>query len=392
MENRELIELTQSMIRIASPYYQEEALLDFCEGWLKEHGLAVQRHRFTEDKITHYSGSNLICTLEGLPGGPTILLNGHLDSVPLCEGWTKDPFGADIEGDRLYGLGSADMKAGCAALMLAFANLARQRRAFRGRLILTLVCDEEGPWGLGCDALLSSGLLPEKVDFILSTEPSAAFCRVDDVPVICTGAKGNYVMTAEFFGKSAHASQPERGINAAVEAGRFLAAIEQPTREGLLGRGAFCVLKIEADGGACSVPDRAKVTWTRHLNELETLEEITAEAEHFMKKGGVSCPYSIALRPYPTETSRGYPPYAVEPDNEWIHRLAEAVQAASGKAPKLLPFDSIGDFNYLAVRLKAPCLIYGPAGGQCHGTDEFVSVSSLCEVERGIETFLQSAL
>ena len=104
MPDKELIELTQSMIRIASPYYEEEALLDFCESWLAERGLAVQRHRFTEDKITHYSGSNLICTLEGLPGGPTILLNGHLDSVPLCEGWTKEPFAAEIEGDRLYGL------------------------------------------------------------------------------------------------------------------------------------------------------------------------------------------------------------------------------------------------------------------------------------------------
>lgn len=392
MPDKELIELTQSMIRIASPYYKEEALLDFCEAWLKDRGLEVQRHRFTEDKITHYSGSNLICTLEGMPGGPTILLNGHLDSVQLCEGWTKDPFGAEIEGDKLYGLGSADMKAGCAALMIAFTRLARQRRAFRGKLILTLVCDEEGPWGLGCDALLSSGLLPETVDFILSTEPTGAFCRIDEAPVICTGAKGNYVMTAEFFGKSAHASQPERGINAAVEAGKFLAAIEQPVKEGLLGKGAFCVLKIEADGGACSVPDRAKVTWTRHLNELETLEEITAEAEGFMKKGGVACPYAIGLRPYPTETSRGYPPYAVEPDNEWLKVLSDTVRESTGKEPQLLPFDSIGDFNYLAVRLKAPCLIYGPAGGQCHGSDEFVSVSSLCEVEKSIEAFLQSSL
>ena len=65
----------------------------------------------------------------------------------------------------------------------------------------------------------------------------------------------------------------------------------------------------------------------------------------------------------------------------------ENVRAVSGKEPTLLPFDSIGDFNYLAVRLKAPCLIYGPAGGQCHGSDEFVSVSSLCEVERSIEEF-----
>ena len=83
----------------------------------------------------------------------------------------KDPELKQEEGRDCY---SADMKAGCAALMVAFARLAKQRRAFRGKLILTLVCDEEGPWGLGCDALLSSGLLPETVDFILSTEPTAA--------------------------------------------------------------------------------------------------------------------------------------------------------------------------------------------------------------------------
>lgn len=391
MKNTGLFDLVSSLVRIPSPYYHEAAVMEYAAAWLAGRGVTVQRHRYHEEKITDFHGENLVAVLEGEESGPTICLNGHLDTVPVCQGWQHDPFAAAVEGDRLYGLGAVDMKSGCAAQMSAFARLAG-KGIRRGKVFLTLVSDEEGPWGLGCDFLLSSGLLPERVDCSISCEPSAGFCGVEDAPVICPGAMGNYVLTAEFFGKAAHASQPELGVNAAVEAGRFLAAVRQPEKESMLGKGRFCVLKVQSDGGSCSVPDRAAVTWQRHLNELEDFDELVREAEGFMRDGGVSCPYTIDVRPYPTATTRGYPPYAAAPDDPWLLRLCRSVKRVCGQDARLMPFSSIGDFNYLADRLHAPCLLLGPAGGNFHSAEEYVSLSSLESVEESLYDFLADAL
>ena len=78
------------------------------------------------------------------------MLNGHLDTFPIGEArWEHHPLGADLEEGRIYGRGACDMKAGVAALALAFVTLAEFRDAWSGELVLTLVGDEEtgGRWG-----------------------------------------------------------------------------------------------------------------------------------------------------------------------------------------------------------------------------------------------------
>ena len=73
----------------------------------------------------HESRPNLLITLDFGPGGRHLVLSGHLDTKPVADAtWTVDPFGADIEGDRLYGLGSADMKSALAAMLVAASRLA----------------------------------------------------------------------------------------------------------------------------------------------------------------------------------------------------------------------------------------------------------------------------
>ena len=78
------------------------------------------------------------------------MLNGHLDTFPIGEArWSHPPLGADLEDGRIYGRGACDMKAGVAALVLAFVSPAEFRDTWNGELVLTLVGDEEtgGRWG-----------------------------------------------------------------------------------------------------------------------------------------------------------------------------------------------------------------------------------------------------
>ncbi len=233
-----MIELLKEQVAISSPYFHETEIIRHAFDWLRKQGFDPLIHNYRESKIFNYDGQNVVCAVTGREGGPVICLNGHLDTVTLTKGWSRDPYAGIIEGDRLYGLGALDMKSGCCAMMLALRNFVKKFPEFSGKIILTLVSDEEGPFGLGADALIEDGLL-DGVDCSIITEPSAGFTK-QDFPTIALGARGSLVYQVDFFGKAAHAAMPEEGVNAAVEAGKFLAALERlrPREDPLLGGGA----------------------------------------------------------------------------------------------------------------------------------------------------------
>lgn len=393
-DRQRLVRELRTMVAIKSNYYEEQPLLDYLFGWLAARGLHPERHQYRESRITGFAGENLVLRLKGEPGGPRLCLNGHADTVPLCAGWSRDPYGGEVADGLLYGLGAADMKGGVLALLLAVERLLEEKQPFYGEIILTVVSDEEGPYGLGTNALIEDGLL-EGVDCALCTEPTAAFAGVSDAPVISPGARGTYIYQADFYGRACHASQPEQGLNAAEQAALFAVAATraQPSLAGELGHGSLCLLKMAADGGACSAPDFARVTIHRHVNELEDEQSVLAEAERFCQEAGVSCAHKIYLRETPSAGSRAYLPYVVPADNRYLRLLNQAVTEAAGQPPRQIHFASIGDFNYLGTRLNgAPCLIFGPAGGNLHAPDEYVSLSSLEMVTEGVYRFLKLAL
>ncbi len=97
-----------------------------------------------------------------------------MDTVNLCKGWSKDTYEGLVEGDKIYGLGVLDIKSGCCASMLAIRKFHELHKRFHGKIIVTFVSDEEGPYGLGINALIEEGLLKE-VDFSIIAEPSDGF-------------------------------------------------------------------------------------------------------------------------------------------------------------------------------------------------------------------------
>ena len=163
--------------------------------------------------MTKFKGNNVIAEI-GNDQGPTILLNAHMDTVKICDGWKRDPFGARVEGDRLYGLGALDMKSGLAAAMIAMEQLKTIKDQLQGRVIFTAVVDEEGPYGLGTDTLIRDGIT-SKCDMAIVTEPAAAFAPQNiHNPCILIGARGRYLYEIRVKGKAAHGSMPYLGINA----------------------------------------------------------------------------------------------------------------------------------------------------------------------------------
>ena len=158
IEKAEVTALLQQLTAIKSEYFHEDEIMAFARDWLCRQELPAQLHEYHDAKVTDFHGKNVIAVIDGGRPGPVICLNGHLDTVQLCGGWTRDPYG-ELDGDRLYGVGALDMKSGCAALMVTAARFAAAHKTFAGKIKLALVSDEEGPYGLGTNALRNYGYL-----------------------------------------------------------------------------------------------------------------------------------------------------------------------------------------------------------------------------------------
>jgi succinyl-diaminopimelate desuccinylase len=125
------------------------------------------------------SGQGVECRLvEVLPGrpnlyarigssNPTLVLCGHLDTVPAGEGWTVDPFSAELAGSRVYGRGACDMKAGLASMVAALVGLKRSGQRLNGSVALHAVIDEEAS-----SAGAKKASAEEPFDWVIVTEPS----------------------------------------------------------------------------------------------------------------------------------------------------------------------------------------------------------------------------
>ena len=142
-----LVDLCRSLVRIDStnPPGDTAALVEAIEAVLDAMGRIEHRR-----VVGRAPAVNLVARTRGAGSGRRLVLNGHLDTFPIGEArWSHPPLGADLEDGRIYGRGACDMKAGVAALVLAFVTLAEFRDAWNGEVVLTLVGDEEtgGRWG-----------------------------------------------------------------------------------------------------------------------------------------------------------------------------------------------------------------------------------------------------
>lgn len=394
MENirEDLLSLLSNLVGIYSPYFEEEEVMEFAHDWLKNRNIPVKYHKYSEDKVTKFNGTNLVGSIKGKGKGPKIYLNGHLDTVTITDGWTKDPLKATIEGDKLYGLGALDMKGGCAAIMIALDYFLHNVEDFNGEIIYSLVSDEEGPYGLGTDAIILDGFLDD-IDMSLVTEPSSGFSDIE-FPSLALGARGGYNYTVNLYGKASHAASPELGINAIVDAAKLITELEKTSlgEDPKLGKGSLVVIDISGGGAAASTAEKASFTVFRHIVRGETKEDLIQEIKRAANKANIKSDYQVTFRDSPHEGVDGFDPYVVDEDNEYVKLLQESIKEVTGKDGKISYFSSIGDFNYLGTRVGAPALLFGPSGKNYHASDEWVSINSLVETSQVLYDLLKRLL
>src|SRR5437868_3166761 len=235
--------------------------------------------------VSYFEGSGVpVCLREVRPGrpnvvaevgsadGPTLVFNGHLDTVPVGEGWTVDPFGGDVRDGRVYGRGACDMLGGVAAMCAAAVALKRSGLPIKGRLVVHAVVDEE------VDAIGSQLAADEvEADWVVVTEPTGG--------KVYAFGKGQVNVEVTFRGRAAHSSVPEVGHNAIHDAAAFVMLVEQEHRRlkatagGDVGPPTFSTGVIRGGLTGSIVPEDCTVVVDRRVLPLETLDEGLAHVE-----------------------------------------------------------------------------------------------------------------
>ena len=170
----------------------------------------------------HESRPNLLVTLDFGEGGRHLVLSGHLDTKPVADAeWSGDPFGSNVEGDRLYGLGSADMKSAIAAMLVAAARVARDA-PFRGRLSLLFTADEENGSAYGAHHVTQS--VPLDADGVVIGEPGGIEEDYDRLHLVSRGI-ARLRLVARSRQKYSSLSDELGTCNAGVNAARLITAV-----------------------------------------------------------------------------------------------------------------------------------------------------------------------
>ncbi len=339
----------------------EAEIAAFLVRWAAENGLDAQVLEGTPGR------PSVIITARGSGGGRTLLLCGHTDTVGV-DGMTA-PHTPRRDGDRLYGRGTCDMKAGLAAALVAARDAAAAGLA--GDVVVACVADEEHA-SLG----VQEALTHVRADAAIITEPTRE--------AIIVAHKGFVWADVLVEGFAAHGSRPELGVDAIVHAGAVLTALgaldaELIGREPhpVLGRGSVHAGTISGGIEASSYPGRCAITVERRTLPGEGEATLARELEAVLERAtaaqpGLRASFALGL-------SRE--PFAIDPEHELVGLTRDAAAHELGATPALTGAPYWTDAAFIAAA-GIPALLFGPTGEGEHALEEWVSVASLEAVTR----------
>jgi len=317
--------------------------------------------------------TNVVARLKGTRGSPILLYNGHIDVVPVGNGWTRDPFGGEIVDGVLYGRGTADMKSGVASMVVAAEAIVKSGVRLKGDLLITAVADEETGSAKGTRYLIERGL---RADFAVVSEPTDLRVEI--------AHKGILWVEITTRGKGSHASRPHLGVNAVDKMHKVISALHGIKLEGWnpifdVPQPVLSVTTISGGTKINVIPDLCRIEIDRRLLPGETSENALKQINDAIAEAKGRDPAIDAS----VKVLEEWPSMEVEPDSPIVQSLVKVVEEWTGVKPGLFGKAAGTDASWLVRDAKIPTVLFGPGDPRfSHTPDECVKLDKVTEAAK----------
>lgn len=404
-----LIEIIRELVRIPSentpPIGNEKPCQQYVAEFLRNLGVGpvvydltvvpgLQQHPLYESGRPYDGRPNVGARKKGSGGGRSLVLSGHIDTVPRgSQPWAHDPFGGAVEGDRLYGRGSNDMKGGVGTNLFVFEALRVLGIELRGDLVFETVVDEE--FG-GVNGTLGGRLMGFNADAAIISEPS--FLR------ICPAQRG---------GRTVHIKLSAAG--GVLTEGKFPAGVIDQLRHLLCKvqefaeqrRAKAAVHELYADAAdpvpvsitkvitgpwgtkePITVPETCQVEMFWQLMPGEKQDEVEREFHAWLNAVLAAAPNLFPSRPAIEFPIRWLPGSSILKTEPLVRELAACAERVMGKEPLIQGIEGPCDMYVFHQAFGIPAVLWGARGGNTHAADEYLEIDSVVQAAKALLVFV----
>jgi acetylornithine deacetylase/succinyl-diaminopimelate desuccinylase family protein len=350
-----------------NPPGDEKAVAQLLSEALRDAGLETTLHEVMP-------GRPNVSARYGGDGGPTLLLNGHMDTMPPGPGWSRPPHEAVEVDGRLYGLGSCDMKAGLVAIVCAVSAVSRAGVPLNGSVLFDAVVDEEAT-GAGTKYTVAQG---RSADYAVIAEPT-------ELEVIRLGT-GQVNFQVNFAGRAGHGSTPEAGHNAIYDAVEFVSRVAHESArlaaDGYpwIGPPSYNIGRIDGGVRTSIIPSHCSVGVDRRIVPGQTVAQAIADLDRLIADTREARPGASVQRSVDIE----YEPFELPEELPLCTVLRAAAAEVSGRDVSFGGMRGTTDAVFL-TEAGTPTVVFGPGSiAQAHAPDEYVEVAQVHQATRAL--------
>jgi putative selenium metabolism hydrolase len=386
----------QLVISLCQALIQEQSYSGHEDGVVERMKQAFESLGFDDVFIDRLG--NVLGHIKGKHPGKVLLLDGHIDVVPVPDEsrWTHKPFAGEVEDGRIYGRGASDMKGAVSAIIAAAAFFAADtRRDFVGDIYISgVVCEE-------CFEGIAARRISERIhpDYVVIGESSELNLK--------RGQRGRAEIVVETFGKPAHSANPRAGINAVYKMADLIGEIgklKAPVHE-VLGDGIMELTDIKSSPypGASVVPDYCRATYDRRLLVGETKESVLRPLLALIDEMKCKVPELEATAHFASDVQQCYtgeeicgerffPGWVLEEDDEFVQTALVGLRSA-GLTPVVTQYSFCTNGSHYAGEAGIKTIGFGPSRENlAHTIDEYIEIDQLLKAVEGYYGILGSVL
>jgi acetylornithine deacetylase len=403
-----LISIAQQLVRTRSENTPPTGAEEGCQRWMAEQlqfaGLnptlyyvddvrGLRQHPLFHGLRDYSNRPNLEVRVKGSGNGRSLLLSGHIDTVPGgTQEWTADPFSGIVADKRLFGRGSNDMKAGIAMNLFVVECLQSMGVKLSGDLLFESVIDEE--FG-GCNGTLAGRVRGFNADAAVLSEPSSLR--------ICAAQRGGRTAHITFRapGGVLHNGRLPSGVTPQLTA--FLNAVPrfaEQRRAQVKPHAMYAsqsdpvpvtVTKIHtAPWGfrePITVPEMARVELYWQLMPGEQQKDVEAEFFQWLEALVTGAPDLFNGMPEVTFPIRWMPGSSISASEPLVEELSDCARTVTGKQVPVTGIEGPCDLFIFQDVFGIPAVLWGPSGGNTHAADEYVDIDSLIVAAKTLMLF-----